>query len=143
MALFDSEIETVQDGHGVHMWPADYIGQTHTLDTSNLYCNTLPGTLERLTESDYAPKIEEKRRLESSSLKEKKTDSSNVTMSLTLKFASVTRQVLKVNKILSPVKVQHLIDLASGANGDIAMERSAVLASNVKSNNNKGVGQFF
>lgn len=148
LAPFENGAETVQDGHGVHMWPADYIGQTHTLDTSNLYYTALPGTLERLTESDYVPKIEEKRRLEmrqfqSTSLKEKKTDNNNATnMTLTLKVASVTPRVLEVKKFLSPVEVQHLIDLASGAKGDVAMERSTVSASNVKSNSNgKGVSK--
>jgi len=133
-------------GYGVHMWPAEYIGQTHTVQTSNLYYTALPDTLDRLTECDYSPEMEQKRRLElgkyqSGSLKTKKADNNNIhaniTMPLTLKVASVAPRVLEVKKFLSPVEVQHLIDLASGAKGDIAMQRSTVSASSV--NEDKGV----
>mmetsp|Transcript_15870 Transcript_15870/g.34334 ORF Transcript_15870/g.34334 Transcript_15870/m.34334 type:complete len:638 (+) Transcript_15870:325-2238(+) len=139
LPLVDDEVEAVQHGHRMHMWQADYIGQTHRVDTPSLYYNTLPERLERLTKNDYSPKFEEKRLLEmrqfqSSSVKEKKTDSNNATMPITLKVLSCAPRVLETKKFLSPVEVQHLIDLASGAKGDVAMERSTVLASNAKGN---------
>ncbi|KAL7538096.1 hypothetical protein ACHAXR_008282 [Thalassiosira sp. AJA248-18] len=133
---------TMQDGHRMHMWEAGYIGQTHTLDTPNLYYTALPETLERLTKEDFLPKLEEQRRLEmrqfqSSSLKGKKTDNSNDTLPLTLKVLSCAPRVLEAKKFLSSVEVQHLIDLASGAKGDVVMEHSTVSASNVNGSSKK------
>lgn len=128
------------DGHRVHMWPADYIGQTHAVDTSSLYYASLPNALGRLTGRDYLPEMMEKRRLDmrqyqSRNPKGKKTDDDNNTamnMLLNAKVISVAPRVLEVKKFLSPVEVQHLISLASGTKGDMAMARSTVSASNVK-----------
>jgi len=140
--------ETVQnDGHGLHMRPADYIGQVHTLNTSNLYYTDLPSTLERLTERDYRPEAEEKRRLDMSQFQSNSPNTKkkaaggddevdNAIMSLKAKAISVAPRVLEVKKFLSPVEVQHLISLASGIKGDVAMGRSTVSASNVKNNGN-------
>jgi len=137
LSMFDNGAGAVQEGHAMHMWQADYIGQTHDVNTSNLYYNTLPERLERLTTEDYLAEAEEKRRLEmrdfqSSNLKETKDDGNAAMMSLNLKVISSAPRVLEVRKFLSPVEVQHLIDLASGIKGEVAMERSTVSASNVK-----------
>ena len=149
LAVSDNEAEIVQEGHRMHMWQADYIGQTHKVDTSHLYYNALPEKLERLTKDDYLLKVEEKRLLEmrpfqSSSLKGKKTANSNnnATVPLTLKVLSCAPRVLEVKKFLSPVEVQHLIDLASGTKGDVQMEPSIVSASNVLPESIKKVRGF-
>jgi prolyl 4-hydroxylase len=135
---------------GLHMWQAEYIDQIHTFVTSNLYYILLPEILARLTKDDYDPLIDEQRRLEmrryqSNSLKKKDgvVDNSNVdtTMRLTLRVLSVAPRVLEAKRFLSPIEVQHLIDLASGTKGDVVMKRSTVSASSVKgSNYNRGKG---
>ena len=138
----DTRTTAMEDG--LHMWQADYIDQIHTLVTSNLYFTSLPEGLARLAKDDYHPVTEEQRRLEmrrhqSNSLKKKDgaVDNSNVdtTMQLTLKVLSVSPRVLEVKRFLSPVEIQHLIDLASGVKGDVVMKRSTVSASNVMSIN--------
>ena len=138
---------SARDGHRMHMWRAEYIGQTHDVVTSNLYYNSLPERLGRLTYDDYRPHVEgerlaEMRRYQTSSLKGKKKkngdsgdeddDDDGTTMRLTLSVLSCAPRVLQARRFLSPVEVQHLIDLASGASGGVIMERSTVSASNVK-----------
>ena len=122
------------------MWQADFMGQTHTVETSSLYYNILPKTLDRLMKYDYTPNVEKKRLLEmkeyqSSTLKSgsssKSSSKDTTTMSLTLKVLSCSPRVLEAKKFLSPVEVQHLIDLASGVKGDVVMEQSTVSGSNV------------
>lgn len=129
-----------EDGHKIHMWQADFMGQTHTVETSSLYYNILPKTLDRLMKYDYTPNVEKKRLLEmkeyqSSTLKSgsssKSSSKDTTTMSLTLKVLSCSPRVLEAKKFLSPVEVQHLIDLASGVKGDVVMEQSTVSGSNV------------
>ena len=132
--------EAEQDGHMMHMWQADFIGQTHKLDTPNLYYTTLPATLNRLTTNDYLPDAVMQRHLkmrqfQSTSLREKNAITNTAsTMQLNLKVLSCAPRVLEVKKFLSPVEVQHLIDLASGAKGDVVIERSTVSASNFDGN---------
>ena len=114
-----------------HMWQADYVDQVHTFDTTNLYFAALPEKLERLTMNDYEPDIERQRliameKFQSPSLKgELYADSSN-SMSLNLKVISCAPRVVEVRKFLSPIEVQHLINLAFGATGNIVMEPSKV-----------------
>ena len=135
MALFDSKIETAdRHGHAMHMWQADYIGQVHNVETSNLYFTSLPERLVRLTREEYKPDVEQERRLDmlsfqSANWEGTKTGNAGIsTMPLSLKVLSCAPRVLEVNKFLSPVEVQHLIDLASGTKGDVIMERSTVSA---------------
>jgi hypothetical protein len=137
------------DGHRMHMWRADYIGQTHDVITSSLYYNSLPERLERLTGDDYHPEVEKERlakmrQFQSSSLKEKKITGDNgddATMRLTLSVLSCAPRVLEAKKFLSPVEVQHLIDLASGAKGGVIMKRSTVSATNVDAGDGTGSGR--
>ncbi|KAL9186055.1 hypothetical protein ACHAXT_005293 [Thalassiosira profunda] len=135
LANFPQPYVSANEELGLHMWQAEYIGQTHTTETSNLYFTSLPQSLERLTRDDYLPEAEKRRRLEmkpfqSSSLKQKGANSDDATMQLSLKVRSVAPRVLEVKKFLSPTEVQHLIDLASGTKGDVQMKRSTVSASN-------------
>ncbi|KAL9186020.1 hypothetical protein ACHAXT_005258 [Thalassiosira profunda] len=135
LANFPQPYVSANEELGLHMWQADYIGQTHTIQTSNLYFTSLPQSLERLTRDDYLPEAEERRRLErkplqSSSLKQKGANSDDATMQLNLKVRSVAPRVLEAKKFLSPTEVQHLIDLASGVKGDVQMKHSTVSASN-------------
>ena len=139
-ALTNVDTRTTAMEDGLHMWQADYIDQIHTLVTSNLYFTSLPEGLARLVKDDYHPVTDELRRLEmrrhqSNSLKKKDgaVDNSNVdtTMQLTLRVLSVAPRVFEVKRFLSPVEIQHLIDLASGVKGDVVMKRSTVSASNV------------
>ncbi len=121
-----------------HMWPADYIGQVHTFDTSHLYFTQLPQQLDTLTKQDYQPDMESQRRIamekfQSASLKGG-TDydddiNNNKSMSLNVKVVSCAPRVVEVKKFLSPVEVQHLINLASGMTGNVLMEQSRVSAS--------------
>merc|ERR1712216_942039 len=105
----------------------------------------LPNRLDRLTKNDYLPKVEEKRKLgmrkfQSSDIKGKGNNNENdttTTMPLTLKVLSCAPRVLETRRFLSPVEVQHLIDLATGMKGDVIMKPSTVSASNVKVNNKK------
>ena len=143
---------TARDGHLMHMWRAEYIGQTHDVVTSNLYYNSLPERLGRLTD-DYRPDVEgerlaEMRRYQSSSPKGKKKkngdsrdEDDGTTMRLTLSVLSCAPRVLEARRFLSPVEVQHLIDLASGSRGDVIMERSTVSASNVKGDGERESGR--
>eukprot|EP00970_Alexandrium_tamarense_P018238 scaffold13324_cov206-Alexandrium_tamarense.AAC.8 len=142
-ALATMEGAVLEENQEMHMWSADYIGQIHTVETSHLYFTALPESLEKLTKEDYQVAAEEQRRLamrqfQSTTVKaNKKTEvvsgiDNNDTMPMSLKVLSCAPRVLEVKKFLSPVEVQHLIDLASGAKGDVAMQRSTVLASNVK-----------
>ncbi|KAL7446374.1 hypothetical protein ACHAXM_010160 [Skeletonema potamos] len=112
-----------------HMWPADYIGQVHTFETSHLYFTELPQQLETLTKQDYQPDMELQRRIameqfQSASLKGGTGDSNNnKPMSLNVKVVSCAPRVVEVKKFLSPVEVQHLINLASGMTGNVVMEQ--------------------
>jgi len=137
---------TIDVGHEMHMWQASFIGQTHMVETSSLYYTAIPTRLDRLTKNDYLPTAEEKRMLEmrkfqSSDIKEKGSNNENdtTTMPLTLKVLSCAPRVLETKRFLSPVEVQHLIDLATGVKGDVVMKPSTVSASNVKVNNKKKV----
>ena len=130
----------IAPGHRMHMWRADYIGQTHEVITSSLYFSSLPERLERLSGDDYHPEVEEgrlaeMRRYQSSSLKGRKMIGDDgdaaTTMRLTLSVLSCAPRVLEAKKFLSPTEVQHLIDLASGVKGDVIMGRSTVSPSNV------------
>ena len=121
---------------GLTMWSADYLGQVHTVETSQLYFTSVPNELPRLTKEDFYPDVEKQRRLEmkdyQSSQVKGKTLTSNSTMQMNLKVLSCAPRVIEVKKFLSPVEVQHLIDLASGAKGDVSMQTSTVMASGVK-----------
>ena len=102
-----------------HMWPADYFGQVHTIDSSHLYFTALPPKLEPLTNQDHQPAVESQRRVameqfQSASLKGGTSGNNNKSMSLNVKVVSCTPRVVEVKKFLSPVEVQHLINLASG-----------------------------
>jgi len=138
-------LATIDVGYEMHMWQSSFIGQTHMVETSSFYYTALPNRLERLTKNDYLPKVEEKRMLEmrkfqSSDPKEKSNSNENdttPTMPLTLKVLSCAPRVLETKRFLSPVEVQHLIDLATGVKGDVVMKPSTVSASNVKVNNKK------
>ncbi len=117
-----------------HMWPADFIGQVHPFDTNHLYFTDLPQELQRLTKQDYLPDMESQRRsameqFQSASLKGGPGSDNNKTMSLNVKVVSCAPRVLEAKKFLSPVEVQHLINLASGLTGDVPMEQSRVSAS--------------
>lgn len=112
-----------------HMWPAEFIGQVHSFVTSHLYFIDLPQNLEILTKKDYQPYVESQRRVmmekfQSSSVKgvdsisSNNKDNSDKSMSLNIKVVSCTPRVFEVKKFLSPVEVQHLINLASGMMGD-------------------------
>jgi len=120
---------------GISMWNAAYLGQSHTVETSELYFTDVPDELPRLTKDDFQPNIEISRRLETkkyqSSQVKGKFIGSNSTIHLELKVVSCAPPVLEVKKFLSPVEVQHLIDLASGAKGDVSMGTSTVMASGV------------
>lgn len=115
------------------MWSANYLGQVHTVETSQLYFTDIPATLPKLTREDYQLDLEQQRRLEmkkyQSSQIKGKTDTESSTMQLSLKVVSCAPRVLEVRKFLSPVEVQHLIDLATGAKGDVFMQSSTVMAS--------------
>jgi prolyl 4-hydroxylase len=118
------------------IWNADFLGQVHTVETSELYFTDLPSALPRLTKHDYHPDAKQQRRLEmknyqSSQVKKNNVITSNTTLQLDLKVVSCAPRVLEVKKFLSPVEVQHLIDLASGATGDVSMQASTVMASGV------------
>jgi len=99
-----------------------------------LYFTDLPQELERLTKQDYRPDMESQRlsameQFQSASLKGVTDSDSNKSMSLNVKVVSIAPRVLEVKKFLSPVEVQHLINLASGMTGDVPMEQSRVSAS--------------
>eukprot|EP00985_Skeletonema_marinoi_P027380 scaffold22381_cov139-Skeletonema_marinoi.AAC.8 len=117
-----------------HMWPAEYIGQVHTFDTNHLYFTDLPQELESLTKQDYEPDMESQRlsameQFQSTSLKGGADSDNNKSMSLNVKVVSCAPRVVEVKKFLSPVEVQHLINLASGETGNVPMELSRVSAS--------------
>jgi hypothetical protein len=65
-ALFDSGVKAAVERHGhtIHMWQADYIGQVHNIESSNLHFTALPERLVRLTKEDYRLDVDEERRLE-------------------------------------------------------------------------------
>jgi len=117
-----------------HMWPADFIGQVHSFDTNHLYFTELPQKLDMLAKSDYHPDMESQRRVameqfQSASLKGGTGSNNNNSMTLNVKVVSCAPRVVEVKKFLSPVEVQHLINLASGMTGNVHMEQSRVLAS--------------
>ncbi|KAL7521830.1 hypothetical protein ACHAWX_006515 [Stephanocyclus meneghinianus] len=126
---------------GMHMWNTGFIGQVHTFETSHLYFTAVPSTLSMLTKDDYHPDAEEQRRLTMRRYQSSQTNgnsiTSNRTISLALKVISCAPRVLEVKKFLSPVEVQHLIDLASGAKGAVSMQRSTVLASGLTDSKEK------
>lgn len=121
--------------NGMPMWNADYLGQVHTVETSELYFTDLPNELPKLTRDDFQPDAEQRRRLEikryQSSQVKGGAEISNSTMQLSLKVVSCAPRVLEVKKFLSPVEVQHLIHLATGAKGNVSMQSSTVMASGV------------
>lgn len=124
---------------GMPMWSADFLGQIHSIETSELYFNDVPNALPKLSRDDFLPDAEQQRRLEmkkyQSSQIKGKANTNNSTMHLDLKVVSCAPRVFEVKKFLSPVEVQHLIDLASGLKGDVSMQSSTVMASGVNDKN--------
>ena len=97
-AAEDATSAGAPEGHRLHMWPAEHIGQTHTLATSHLHYAGRPPTFE-------APEAKGRHAT--------KRENSTAALSLTLEVKSVAPRVLEVPEFLSPAEVQHLIGLAS------------------------------
>ena len=120
-----------------HIWPAEFLGQVHQVDTTHLYFNDMPQTLEKLTKQDYHPDMENQRQtimqqFQSSSVKggvgSSSSDAGDKSMTLNVKVVSCNPRVFEVKRFLSPTEVQHLINLASGTTGNVRMEQSTVSA---------------
>lgn len=136
-----AEVMNKSTDSGISMRSADYLGQSYSVETSELYFTDVPDELPRLTKDDFHPnRRQEMKKYQSSQVKGKST-SSNSTMHLELKVMSCAPRVLEVAKFLSPVEVQHLIDLASGAKEDVSMRTSTVMASSFDDKNSRADNQ--
>jgi len=140
----------------VPLWRADYVGQTHVVATSEWYFASLPETLPALTREDYRPDVDDARRLElrrhrtpvlskriTEATPEIPSDTASDarnhhhhhhhhhhranTTTLALRVLSIAPRILEIPKFLSPVEVQHLLDLATGPS--VSMEPSTVSSS--------------
>lgn len=148
LSHYASEHEEHAISHGepyLHMWRGNSIGQTFTIETTNLYFKSLPDYLPRLQGGDYEINIESQRKLEmaqyQSSTWRNDEDPGHLesSMELKLKTLSVAPQVFEVRRFLSKVEVKHLIDLASGVKGDVLLNPSTV-SSSTSENKKKEAG---
>jgi prolyl 4-hydroxylase len=129
------EIASSSDEGMMPMWGADFLGQVHSIETSELYFTAIPNALPKLSRDDFLPDVEQQRCLEMKKYRSSQVKGngniSNSTMQLDIKVVSCAPRVLEVKRFLSPVEVQHLIDLASGSKGDVSMQSSTVMASGI------------
>ncbi|KAL7450062.1 hypothetical protein ACHAWC_002044, partial [Mediolabrus comicus] len=138
LANFPQPYHDETDTEAHHIWPAEFFGQVHQVDTAHLYFNDMPPTLEKLTKQDYHPDMENQRQtmmeqFQSSSVKggvgsSSSSNAGDKSMTLNVKVVSCTPRVFEVKRFLSPTEVQHLINLASGTTGNVRMEQSTVSA---------------
>jgi hypothetical protein len=92
------------------MWPAEFLGQTHWITTLETHFQELPppAQLSRITT------VGKHRRLRDDQprLLAEYRDNSSPTLNLTLRVLSVAPRVLEIPNFLSPVEIQHILQVA-------------------------------
>lgn len=100
-------------GPSHHMWRADYFNQTHWVTTRETHFEKMPPIEKRPKIKQYGKKralADKDPRL----LSEYRTGED--TMNMTIKAISCAPRVFEIANFLSPVEVQHLLDVAAGEN---------------------------
>jgi len=99
-----------------HMWRADYIGQTHTVETREIHFVEQP-TQDEITRgmSIYGPRPDEVQRM-------RKHRDYHPTLNLTLTAVSCAPRVFEIPNFLSGVEIDHILDIARQAD----LQRSTV-----------------
>lgn len=89
-----------------HMWPAESLGQTHTITTKEIHFVDLPPA-EELAKgiSLYGPRPEEITR-------NRKHRDTYPTMNLTLTVLSAAPRVFEIQNFLSDVEIEHILSIA-------------------------------
>lgn len=102
-----------------HMWRADSIGQTYTIETKEIHFVELPDPeeLKRGT-SIYGPRPDEKNRM-------RRHMARDPTMNLTLSVLSCSPRVFEIKNFLSDTEVEHILNVA----GNSDLKRSSTRAS--------------
>jgi len=97
-----------------YMWPADFFGQEHWVTTRETHFTELPPA-DKLGEIAV---VGRKRILKEGAprLLHEYRDSEKETMNMTLKVLSCAPRVFEIQNFLSPVEVDHILELAGGIN---------------------------
>lgn len=93
-----------------YMWPADYIGQTHWVESRETHFTRFPPS-DQLKPISVQGK---KRRLKDSDPRLLQEYRDPGTLNMTLRVLSVAPRVLQIDHFLSVVEVDHITELASG-----------------------------
>jgi len=93
-----------------YMWPADYIGQTHWVESRETHFTSFPPK-DKLQPIAVQGK---KRRLKDSDPRILQEYRDTGTMNMTLRVISVAPRVLQIDNFLSSTEVDHITELASG-----------------------------
>lgn len=100
-----------------HMWRADSIGQTHSVETREIHFVEMPDETEiHRGMSVYGARPDQTGRM-------RKYRDTHVTMNLTLTVLSCAPRVFEIRNFLSDVEVDHLLDIA----GKSGLIRSTVV----------------
>jgi len=94
------------------MWPADYFGQEHWVTTRETHFESLP-PLEEIEPILMKGKDRILKHSDHRNLKEYRVKNQEV-MNMTLRVLSCAPRVLEIPNFLSPVEIQHILDLAGG-----------------------------
>ena len=101
-----------------HMWRADYFGQTHQVETKEIYFVESPTEAELARGvSNYGPRPDVRSSM-------RKYRDSQATMTLNLTALSCAPRVFEIQNFLSDIEIEHLLNLARQSD----MHRSSVSA---------------
>lgn len=89
-----------------YMWPVEYLGQTHTVETRETHFVSLPQNIKTKV-SKYGTTEAERQ-----ALLPYRTTNDNLTLNLTA--LSIAPRVFEIPNFLSPVEVDHIMELATG-----------------------------
>lgn len=95
------------------MWPADYLGQQHHVETKETHFATLPDKDDRPHVSKFGMADKEREKLD-----KYKVPGSMLNLNITV--MSVAPRVYEIKNFLSDVEVDHILNLSTGLNMDLS-----------------------
>lgn len=98
------------------MWPAKYFGQEHWVTTKEThFTKPIPDDRVQATPDAWCDDRENVPASQQSRLLPEYRDSSSETMNMTLKVLSCEPRVFEVENFLSPIEIEHVLEMATGA----------------------------
>ncbi|KAG7349665.1 prolyl 4-hydroxylase alpha subunit [Nitzschia inconspicua] len=92
-----------------HMWPADFFGQTHVIESRETHLLELPpSSFAKVRTSPYGSTVQEREKLQ------KYRNPNQKILALNMTAVSVIPRVFEIPNFLSKAEVDHILDLASG-----------------------------